>query len=115
MEEIELVAIGSPITWSVAHINLSIHANIKFPYGERNKDTGFLLPQNKKSREPLDKLCYSAEEVADKLGICLSTVWKLIRGGKIKAIVLGKRVLIRDTDLIEYIDSLPDYYIQDIS
>ena len=49
------------------------------------------------------KLVYSQAEVAEMLGIHVTTVAKLIKDGELPAIRIGRRVLIRPTDLDHYI------------
>ena len=49
----------------------------------------------------MDKL-YTAQEIADRYGVPLTSVWKWIRTKKLVAIRPGKEYRIREADLIAF-------------
>lgn len=52
-------------------------------------------------------IAYRVDDAAFALGVSESTVWKLIRAGKLPARRLGRATLIRRLDLSTYANSLP--------
>ena len=50
------------------------------------------------------KSLLKAEEVAEKLSLAKSTVYKLIQSGSIQSVRIGRSVRIRPEDLEEYIE-----------
>lgn len=53
------------------------------------------------------KLAHTIKEVLDILGISRSTLYTLLGQGDLKAVKLGKRTLILNRDLLEWLDRLP--------
>ena len=41
-----------------------------------------------------EKLAYSPQEAAMTLGLCLNTIYKLLKQGKLKAVKLDRKILI---------------------
>ena len=56
----------------------------------------------------MEKLLYSKEDCCDILGIKVSTIYALIRAGKLDARKLGNRTVITGQSLRTYAGSLPD-------
>ena len=56
------------------------------------------------------KLGYSLKELADKTPFGLSSLYKAINTGQLKAKKFGKKTLVTDEDWARFIDSLPDYH-----
>lgn len=54
------------------------------------------------------KSLYGKDAAASELGVGLTTVYHLVKGGKLKAVKLGRRTLITGESLAAYIASLPD-------
>jgi excisionase family DNA binding protein len=50
--------------------------------------------------------CYSLEVVAQRLGISVKSVRRLIRDGDLVAVKIRSRVVVRESDLAAYISSL---------
>jgi len=46
-----------------------------------------------------EKLAYSPMEAASSLGICLNTVYKLLKRGQIKGVQLDRKILIPKAEL----------------
>ena len=46
------------------------------------------------------------EQVQARLGVGRSTVFELIRLGKLRSVVIGRRRLVPETALVEFIESL---------
>jgi excisionase family DNA binding protein len=63
-------------------------------------------------RQPRDEtarpLVWDAVGAAHQLGVSRSTVWELIRTGKLRALKNGRRTVIADADLQKYVDGLPE-------
>lgn len=55
------------------------------------------------------KKAHSVAEVAEQISGSVSFVRKQIRLGKLKARLLGSRVMILDSDLNEYLNSRPEW------
>ncbi len=47
---------------------------------------------------------YSVAEAADVLRVCIRTVFQLIRAGKLKRFKVGRRTLIREPELLRFIE-----------
>ena len=41
-----------------------------------------------------NRLAYSPQEAADSMGLCLNTVYKLVREGKLPCVKINRRLLI---------------------
>ena len=52
----------------------------------------------------MDRLAYSVEEAAESLGIGRTAVFGLVRSGVIRSFKLGKRRLISDSALREFVE-----------
>jgi len=55
----------------------------------------------------VEKFLYSAKEAAYAIGVSRPRVYQLIKEGRIPAVNLGGRVLIRRDDLAAFVDALP--------
>lgn len=51
-------------------------------------------------------LLYSIEEGGKRLGLGRTTMFQLIRDGKIQALHVGRRTLVAEQDLQDFVDSL---------
>jgi excisionase family DNA binding protein len=56
-----------------------------------------------------EKLTLSIAEVSELSGVCRSNIYLAVSAGKLRAIKRGRSTLIRQADLRDWIDSLPDY------
>lgn len=54
----------------------------------------------------MDKLAYSVEDAADLIGISRRTIYELIRTRELGSVKIGTRRLIRQADLVSYLESL---------
>jgi excisionase family DNA binding protein len=52
-------------------------------------------------------LAHRVESVARKLDISRAGAWRLIAKGAIKAVRIGNRTVVRDSDLRDFVESLP--------
>ncbi|MFM9872974.1 MAG: helix-turn-helix domain-containing protein [Fimbriimonadaceae bacterium] len=52
---------------------------------------------------------HSVPQAAAILGVSKSTAWSLVWSGRLKAKRLGRRVLISDDTIREFVESCPDY------
>jgi excisionase family DNA binding protein len=50
--------------------------------------------------------CLSLQVVAQRLGVSIKTVRRLIRDGELQAVKIRSRVVVRESDLAAYISSL---------
>jgi excisionase family DNA binding protein len=57
-------------------------------------------------REPICRLAYSIDEVGRATGLGRSTIYMAIAAGKLRAVKLGRRRLVRAEDLNAFVDSL---------
>ena len=55
------------------------------------------------SDQPSSRL-WSIPDAADRLGVSQRYVWQLIAQGVLRRVKLGRRTLVREDDLIRYID-----------
>jgi excisionase family DNA binding protein len=46
-----------------------------------------------------NRLAYSPQEAADALGLCLNTIYSLIKEGKLPCVKINRRLLIPKADL----------------
>ena len=63
------------------------------------------MQQNQKQRKP-EKLAWLIEEAAESTGLSKGYFRKIIAAGELKATRAGRRVLIRDGDLREWLCAL---------
>ena len=56
-------------------------------------------------KEPL----LSQKAAADRLGVCRTTIWKMIKAGQIPTVLIGKRRLIDPRDLEDLIQNSKVY------
>ncbi|RRR18329.1 hypothetical protein DS079_11355 [Brachybacterium paraconglomeratum] len=54
----------------------------------------------------MDKLCFTAEEVADRLSVSKTRVYDLMRCGELPSVKLGRSRLIKAADLLAYVENL---------
>lgn len=54
----------------------------------------------------MDKLCFTAEEVADQLSVSKTRVYDLMRCGELPSVKLGRSRLIKAADLLAYVENL---------
>ena len=52
----------------------------------------------------MEKL-YKAEEIAEMFGVEITTVWLWFRQNKLKYTKIGKRKLVKESDLMAYLES----------
>ena len=57
----------------------------------------------------LQPLCISVTDAASAIGIGRTRMWDLIREGRVPAVRINHRVLIRTADLEQFIRSLPPF------
>jgi excisionase family DNA binding protein len=57
---------------------------------------------------PEPPLAYGVEQAAKLVGIGRTLAWGLVRSGKLPSVRIGNRVLIRHTQLVAWLDSLPE-------
>ena len=50
--------------------------------------------------------CLSLQTAAERLGVSVKTVRRLIRDGELQAVKIRSRVVVRESDLAAYISSL---------
>jgi len=62
-----------------------------------------------KSQPTVDKLAYSAKQVAAMTGLSRSTVYELIAAGNLSALRVGRRVLVTAESLDRWFKSLPEH------
>ena len=55
-----------------------------------------------------DRLLHRIPEAASRLGLGRSTLYELIAAGRLRARKLGARTVVLDTDLTDFLNSLPD-------
>ncbi|MGB5759070.1 MAG: helix-turn-helix domain-containing protein [Acidimicrobiales bacterium] len=62
--------------------------------------------------EPMDRssiqLAYSVPDAAAMIGISRRTCYELMTSGQLRSVKLGRRRLIRHTDLVAFVDALGD-------
>ena len=56
-------------------------------------------------KEPL----LSQKAAADRLGVCRTTIWKMVKAGQIPTVLIGKRRLIDPRDLEDLIQNSKVY------
>ncbi len=56
----------------------------------------------------MDSLGLSIPEVCRTTGIGRTTIYEEIRAGRLRALKLGRRTIIRTTDLQKWLDALPE-------
>jgi excisionase family DNA binding protein len=56
---------------------------------------------------PLGRAAFSIPEVQVQLGLCRDRIYGLIRNGDLKARKVGRRTLVTNTDLQEFLQALP--------
>lgn len=54
----------------------------------------------------MEKLCFTAEEVADRLSVSKTRVYDLMRCGELTSVKLGRSRLIKAADLLAYVENL---------
>lgn len=54
------------------------------------------------------KLAYSVDEAAELLSICRRTCYELMTSGRLRSVKLGRRRLVRHSDLVCFVESLGD-------
>jgi len=54
------------------------------------------------------KLAYSVPEAAELLSICRRTCYELMTSGRLRSVKLGRRRLVRHSDLVAFVESLAD-------
>ena len=58
-----------------------------------------------------DKKAHSVNELVKNTGLGKTNLYQLIKDGELKAKKLGKRTLVLDSDLNEFLNNLPDYKV----
>lgn len=48
------------------------------------------------------ELLYNCEQVAERYGVKISTVWSWIRDRKLKAVKIGKSYRVRESDMVAF-------------
>ena len=51
----------------------------------------------------MEKL-YTAQQIAEHLNVKVATVWLWFRKGKIKYVTIGRKKMVKESDLIAFID-----------
>jgi len=76
---------------------------IRIPLG---KTTPFqIIPKSKNEpTEQVERIGVSAKRAAEMIDVCERTIWNLAKEGKIRAIRIGKRVIISVKSLREFVD-----------
>ncbi|RCS81183.1 DNA-binding protein [Brachybacterium alimentarium] len=54
----------------------------------------------------MEKLCFTADEVADRLSVSKTRVYDLMRCGELPSVKLGRSRLVKAADLLAYVESL---------
>lgn len=57
----------------------------------------------------IERLAYSAKQVAVMTGLSRSTVYELIAAGELDAVRVGRRVLVRADSVERWFGKLPDH------
>ena len=57
----------------------------------------------------MDKPLLSQKAAADRLGVCRTTIWKMVKAGQIPTVLIGKRRLIDPRDLEDLIQNSKVY------
>ena len=56
----------------------------------------------------MEKLCYTAQELADMLGVSRPSIYRLLSKGEIAYHVIGGKFMINKKSFDEWIDSVPE-------
>lgn len=54
---------------------------------------------------PTDRQAFSVDRAAETLSLGASTIWRLIKAGRLKTVKLGGRTLIRREELLRLLDA----------
>jgi len=56
--------------------------------------------------ETAHRLAYSVEEAGQMIGLCRRTIYELMTSGQLRSVKIGRRRLVRHTDLVEFLARL---------
>jgi excisionase family DNA binding protein len=60
------------------------------------------------SDPPAPQLAYSVPDAAAMIGISRRTCYELMTSGQLRSVKLGRRRLVRHSDLVAFVDALDD-------
>jgi excisionase family DNA binding protein len=63
---------------------------------------------NDEPQTPGVQLAYSVPDAAAMIGISRRTCYELMTSGQLRSVKLGRRRLVRHTDLVAFVDALAD-------